>query len=237
MVDRHIDDGEVSEYGRHFVTEAKKLVGASDLVDVEKVITRVLGAVEGVETELAKARSQRSEVRTERGGTGEAEEVVREVVTRFHAYLRSLPKGTSFDFEAFFPGKKLGDVAALKPADLGAKAADVMRGFDVARNAGLDAFAPWKQEMAGARAALDGALSGKSGAANRSMTATAGLGAARAHFLKVYNQVAKPIVRGVLHELGRGEEYKLFFRDLTVQEGKARGGNGGEGNAEEEQAP
>ncbi|MDC3959456.1 hypothetical protein KEG38_36720 [Polyangium jinanense] len=228
MADRYIDDGEVSEYGRHFVTEAKKLVGASELVDVAKLIARVLGAVEAVETELAKVRSQRSEVRTERGGTGEAEEAVRDVVTRFHAYLRSLPKGTSFDFEAFYPGKNLGEVAALKPADLVTKAADVLRGFDVARNAGLDAFVPWKQEIAGARSALDAALSGKSGAANRSVTTTAGLAAARAHFLKTYNQVAKPIVRGVLNELGRGEEVRLFFKDLTVQEGRGRGGNGEE---------
>ncbi|MDI1449603.1 hypothetical protein [Polyangium sp. 6x1] len=228
MVDRHIDDREVSEYGRHFATEAKKLVEASELVDVAKVIARVLGAVEAVETEVAKAKAQRSEVRTERGGTAEAEETARDVVTRFHAYLRSLPKGTSFDFEAFYPGKNLGDVAALKPADLVAKAADVLRGFDVARNAGLDAFAPWKQEIAAAHAALDGALSGKSGAANRSVTATAGLAAARAHFLKTYNQVAKPIVRGVLNELGRGEELRLFFKDLAVQEGRGRGGNAGE---------
>ncbi|MDC3984890.1 hypothetical protein [Polyangium jinanense] len=228
MADRYIDDGEVSEYGRHFVTEAKKLVGASELVDVAKLIARVLGAVEAVETELAKVRSQRSEVRTERGGTGEAEEAVRDVVTRFHAYLRSLPKGTSFDFEAFYPGKNLGEVAALKPADLVTKAADVLRGFDVARNAGLDAFVPWKQEIAGARSALDASLSGKSGAANRSVTTTAGLAAARAHFLKTYNQVAKPIVRGVLNELGRGEEVRLFFKDLTVQEGRGRGGNGEE---------
>jgi len=229
MADRYIDDGEVSEYGRHFVAEAKRLVGATELVDVEKVITRVLGAVEAVENELARARNERSEVRTERGGTGEAEETLRDVVTRFHAYLRSLPKGTSFDFEAFFPGKNLGDVAAVKPADLVAKASDVLRGFDVARNAGLDAFAPWKQELTDARAWLDGALSGKSGATNRSVTATAGLVAARAQFLKVYNQVAKPIVRGVLNELGRGEEHRLFFKDLTVQEGKARGASGEEG--------
>ncbi|MDI3283094.1 hypothetical protein [Polyangium sp. 15x6] len=228
MADRYIDEGEVSEYGRHFATEAKKLVGASELVDVPKLITRVLGAVEAVETEVAKARNQRSEVRTERGGTSEAEEAVRDVVTRFHAYLRSLPKGTSFDFEAFYPGKNLGEVAALKPSDLKAKAADVLRGFDVARNAGIDAFVSWQQEIAGARSALDAALSGKSGAANRSMTATAGLAAARAHFLKVYNHVAKPIVRGVLNDLGRGEEVRLFFKDLTVQEGKARGGNGEE---------
>lgn len=228
MADRYIDEGEVSEYGRHFATEAKKLVGASELVDVEKLSARVLGAVEAVETEVAKARSQRSEVRTERGGTSEAEEALRDVVTRFHAYLRSLPKGTSFDFEAFYPGKNLGEVAALKPSDLKAKAADVLRGFDVPRNAGLDAFASWKQEIAAAHEALDGALSGKSGATNRSMTATAGLAAARAQFLKTYNQVAKPIVRGMLNELGRGEELRLFFKDLAVQEGKARGGNGEE---------
>ena len=40
------------------------------------------------------------------------------------------------------------------------------------------------------------------------------------------------MVRGLLDELGRGEEVRLFFKDLTVQEGKARSGNGEDGGAE-----
>jgi hypothetical protein len=225
MADRYIDYDEVSEYGRHAATEIKKLEGLSDIVNVALLVSRVLGAVENVETELKKARSERSDLRAERGSTADAEEGVRDIVGRFYYHLRSLPKSVDFDFDAFYQGKNLGDLASLKPADLRAKAASVLHGFDTAKNKSVAGFASWKQDITTAHQAIDDTLTGKGGAQNRAFVATASLVAAREKFLQIYNGVAKPIVRGLLNDLGRGEEYRLFFRDLTVNEG-AKSKNG-----------
>ena len=68
-------------------------------------------------------------------------------------------------------------------------------------------------------AALSIAITGKGDASADAFVATAELIAARKNFLHVYNRVAKPIVRGVLAHLGREDEFPLFFKDLTVNEG------------------
>lgn len=47
---------------------------------------------------------------------------------------------------------------------------------------------------------------------------TAGLSEAREEFLTLYNGVAKRLIQGVLIELGRKDEYELFFKDLLVNE-------------------
>lgn len=222
MADRYIDYDEVSEYGRHFVSEAKKLEGLSDLINVALLAKRVLEAVEAVEGELYKARGERSDLRGERGSTAEAEEEVRDVVGRFYYHLRSLPKSVDFDFEAFFAGKNLGDLTKLKPADLRAKAASVLHGFDVAKNKAIAPFGAWKNDITAAHQTIDDALTGKGGAQTRAFVANASLVSARDRFLKVYNGLAKPLVRAVLTEVDRPDEYRLFFRDLTVNESPAR---------------
>jgi hypothetical protein len=63
-------------------------------------------------------------------------------VGRFYYHLHSLPKSVDFDFDAFYQGKNLGDLASLKPADLRAKAASVLRDFDTSKNEETDAGAP-----------------------------------------------------------------------------------------------
>lgn len=218
MPDRYIDDNEVSEYGGHAAREIKKLAGLSELVDATKLAARVASAVGDVEVEVAKARGEKNELRDGRGATSGAEEACADVVTRFYHHLRSLPRSVDFSFDAFYEGQLLGDVAKLKPADLRAKAAYILSGFDAPKNKNVAAFAAWKSDIAAAHDALNDALSGKGSAQNRTYAATAGLVAARERFLQVYNGVAKPLVRGLLNDVGRGGEYRDFFRDLTAQE-------------------
>ncbi len=222
MSDGYVDYNEVSEYGRPLVSALSLLVGQSEFVDVVKLAAFVSSKVDDVETELQKARNDRSELRGERSDTAETEEAVRDVVTRFYHHLRSLPKSTHFDFNAFFPGNVMGDLSAMKPADLERKAADTLRGFDTDKNKTIAGFATWKVELNDTRLALSDALAGKGDATGKAFVATATLIEARKSFLHAYNKVAKPIVRGLLNQLGRGKELPLFFKDLAVNEG----GNG-----------
>jgi hypothetical protein len=231
MTDRYIDYFEVSEYGNNFCQQAVTLVGASDLCAVDKVIARVLGAVLAVEAERDKAGMKRSALRTGRGDTAAAEEQLRGQIRRFYHHLHSLPETVVFDFEAFFPGKQLNDLTHLKSADLQGRAADVLRGFNAEINKPVADFASWRKDLEAAHAALAEALGGKGGAVTNAVVATSALIKARSRFLEVYNGVAKPMIRGVLNDLGRGDQMRLFFKDLAVNEGGRKGGGA------EEEAP
>jgi hypothetical protein len=46
---------------------------------------------------------------------------------------------------------------------------------------------------------------------------------ARKRFVHVYNNVAKPLVRGVLGNVDRGDEFRHFFLDLQLNEGSNAG--------------
>ncbi|MBK9264014.1 MAG: hypothetical protein IPM54_29955 [Polyangiaceae bacterium] len=226
MADPYIDYREVSEYGRQFVSAVTPLAGQSELVDVVKLAALVSSAVDAVEAELQKATSDRSDLRGERTDTSEAAETVRDTVSRFYYHLRSLPKATVFDFEAFYPGQTMGDLSSMKPADLNAKAGEVLRGFDTDKNKNVAAFSTWKTELATAHQTLTNALAGKGNATGKSFVATAALVEARKTFLHRYNKVAKPIMRGLLAQLGREHELPLYFKDLAVNEGgKAKAPN------------
>ena len=219
MADRYIDYDEVSEYGKHFLNALPSLNGQSNLVDLAKLDALVSNAVHAVETELQKTKSDRSSLRGEREGTSGAADSLRDTIARFYHYLRSLPKTVDIDFNAFFPGQTMGEVANLKPADLASKAADILRGFDTPKNKSANVLLVWKTELDAAKTALSEAIAGKGGAAGDSFVATAALINARHDFLHVYTKVAKPIVRGLLAHLEREGELALFFKDLTVNEG------------------
>jgi hypothetical protein len=222
MADNYIDYFEVSEYGRYFIRESEKLVGVSPMVDISAVRERVDAAVQVVENELKKASVQRNDLRDDREGSTGAAAELQDTIERFYYYLRSLPKTHKFNFEAFFPGRNMGALARLKPADLGAKADVVLHGFDSASNADLPGATDWKNELAAARATLSAAIASKGGAAGGAVSATAGLQAAREDFLRIYNRVTKRIVRALLIDLGRESEYRRFFLDLQVSEGGTR---------------
>jgi len=65
-------------------------------------------------------------------------------------------------------------------------------------------------------------LSGKGGAQKKTFVATKTLITAREKFLALYNGVAKPIIRGLFHDIGRDGEYKQIFCDLKVSEGSTK---------------
>ena len=66
------------------------------------------------------------------------------------------------------------------------------------------------------------ALKSKQSARGTTVNATADLIAARERFIDLYTGVAKPLVRGLLNELGRTKEFELFFLDLQMNEGSPR---------------
>lgn len=219
MADRYIDYGEVSEYGKQFLKLLPALAGQSELVDVDKLGALVSSAMLAVETELQNATDDRSDLRGGRTETTEATATLRDTVSRFYYHLLSLPKTTDFDFDALFPGQTMGDLGHLKPADLVSKAADVLRGFNNEKNKSVAALASWKTELTTAHQTLSDAISGKSKTSGKAFVATAALVEKRKNFLHAYNKVAKPILRGLLAQLNRENEYELFFKDLTVNEG------------------
>jgi hypothetical protein len=219
MPDRHINYGEISEYGKQFIDQLPTVAGQSELVDVAKLGALVSSAMLAVETELQKTTDDRSDLRGDRTETVDASAALRDNVSRFYYHLRSLPKTTDFDFDALFPGQTLGDLGHLKPADLVSKAADVLRGFDTPKNKNVAAFASWKTDITTTCQTLSDAISGKSKTSGKAFVATAALVDKRKNFLHAYNKVAKPIIRGLLAQLNRENEYELFFKDLSVNEG------------------
>lgn len=219
MADRYIDYWEVSEYGHYCAQAVRTLVGASPLVDMEALVRRILAAVEAVEAEVQRAGLHGSSFRLGRGDSGQATKRLRDLLRRFHHHLQTLPP-EEIDLEAFFPGGKLDGVHRLKPADLLSRAEQVLHGFLVPANVDLPGVSTWQPVLQEARDALDAAIHGKQRAQYDSIVATKGMMAARERFLDLYNGVAKPLVRGVLRDLGRANEYRRFFRDLQVNEGR-----------------
>jgi hypothetical protein len=219
MADRYIDYWEVSVYGRYCASTVRTLVGASPLVDMEVLAQRILAEVEAVEAEMQRAGFHGSSFRMERGDSGQATKWLRDLLRRFHHHLKTLPP-KELDFEAFFAGRKLDGVHRLKPEDLVSRAETVLRGFLVPANAELPGASQWQGALQDAHDALDTAIHGTHRARNNSILATTDMVAARERFLELYNGVAKPLVRGVLRDLGRANEYRRFFRDLQVNESR-----------------
>jgi hypothetical protein len=218
VADAYIDYGEVSEYGRYFAAMLDTLIGASSLVDVADLKRRVLVEVEAVETEHRSALLQQSSVRGERGGTAEGVQATSGVLRRFHHHLQTLPPDVAVDRAAFFPRGGLGKLSRLKPADLLARASQVLSGFTADANAGLPDAARWQAEILAARTRLADALAGKHGAHHDKGLSVGALVAARERFLHVYNVMGKRLVHVVLADIGRLDDYPRYFLDLQVHE-------------------
>lgn len=219
-MDSYIDYHEVAQYGRYFHRHSESLVGASAVFNVEVLRQLVLSKVEAVEAALSETNTPRSVVRTERSGVEEASEELLGRLRRFYHYLRSLPASASVDVAAFFANGKLGRISKSKPEDLLSRADGVMRGFAAPASAGVPNAAEWQAEIAQSRTNLASVVEGKLGANNQTSTAVGSLMRARDEFLHVYNKVAKRAIRGLLAELGREHELRLYFRDMQVHEGR-----------------
>lgn len=215
MADGYIDYKEVGEYANHFTSEAKKLLGASPLVDVAALLQLVGADATRVASELQKAGVQRGGLRSSASDVKTLAESTGKVIEQFWSYLGSLD-GVKVDIQAFFTGGTLGKHAKLKPADMRSKAQSVLRGF--VANPKLPQGDVWQKRLTDSEAALGAALDGKGDAASGSITKTANLVAAREKFLVSYNGVAKRLVLGLLTALGREGEMGLFFKDLQVNE-------------------
>ena len=223
MSDLYIDYFEVDEYGTHFCTSAKSLIGVSTLVDVQLLIGSVEAAVKAVNAELDKAGVQRSILRDGSGDVEAKAEGARDVLSRFWSFLNSLDRDISVDREAFFKGDKQGTISRFKPADIKAKLHQAIAGFSADANKNLPDASKWQGKLEAARDALAAALETTSGSRGESIQASAALQNAREAFLTAYNGVAKRLILGLLISLGRRDEYESFFKDLQVNEGKAKG--------------
>lgn len=220
MADRYIDYLEVGEYGDHFVSQSQKLDGLSPLVDVPALRQKVQAAIDATDAELGNIGVHRGALRTDRDAAALAASEGKDMIQRFYYTLLGLPKSSGADVEAFFPGRLLGELAGLKPDDVKGRLNTLLKGFDTQANqAAAAALGSWKQDLQAGRDQLAAALAGKGGSQGTSITGTAALNTAREAFLRVYNKVAKKLVAGLLADLGREEELKLFFKDLAVQEG------------------
>lgn len=220
MADRYIDVLEVTEYGDFFLTESRRLVGASALVNVEALRAAVQSAKEKVEEERTRAGiAQKS---NDPQSVTEAAEALRGHLNRFYSFLNSLdPREDGVEVGKFFPGNVLDGLHQLKPADLKTRAQKVSEGFSLDAYKALALLEPWKKKLSQAEANLTDALSGKDSKKTEGSLLTASLSSAREEFLTAYNTVAKPLLRGLLNSLGRGEEFELYFKDLQVNESKS----------------
>ncbi|MRG96564.1 hypothetical protein [Polyangium spumosum] len=222
MADDHIDYGECGEYAAHFATEAQRLVGLSQLVNVQALIDEVMSVAGSVAAELAKQTQKKAVVRGDGANVADAAEEGRQELARFFKYLGTLDDDVVRDVNAFFPGGRQGDLKKLKPADVQKKIASVLTGFDAPTNTALPEGTKWKNKLTQAEHSLKIAIGQKTSAVGTKIVHTAELAAARKAFLKTYINVAKPLVRGLLARLGREDEFSLYFRDETVQESKPR---------------
>lgn len=217
MPDRYIDIYEVSEYGRYFLDRTAPLEDASPLVDMRLLRQRVLAVVEEAERQAGTIVVKRSTVRGGRGSIGVAAARVASDVRRFRHHLQAQPPEAGIDPEAFFPGGYI-TPTHHKPADLLAQGKGVLAGFEAPANIGLPSAAEWKATFTVACEALAGALASKHGASHVATEGTAEQAEARRQFLAVYNGMAKRLVRVVLQDVGRLQDYRLFFLDLQVNE-------------------
>jgi len=218
VADRYIDCREVSEYGRYTWVTLAQLVGASALADVAALRQRILAEVEAVEGEHGSTRTQKSGFRTGQEDVGEAAPDLADALRRFFHHLKTLPGTVAVDRKAFFPTGKLGKLHLLKPADVLARADEVLHGFTVPANATLAGAADWQRDVQTKRTTLSDALSGKHQARGSTSSSVGSLSAARERFLHVYNVLAKRLIYVVLADLGRLGEYRSFFLDLQVNE-------------------
>lgn len=221
-MDPYIDNHEVILYGRHFFRHVEPLIGASQVIDVEALRQLVLAKVNAVEAAMTGADTPRSEVRTGRDAVEESNQELLDRLRRFYHYLQSLPASANVDVGAFFANRKLGKLSHHNAEDLVARADTVMRGFTTPTSAGVPNASAWQADILLARTRLDDVVSGKHGASNTASTSGGSLAVAREEFLHVYNKVAKRAIRGLLAELGREDELRLYFRDLQVNESRAR---------------
>jgi len=223
MADDYIDFDEVFEYGEHAVLRGKKLEGAHPIVAMDHVGAILQQKIDKLAEVLGLAGIKRSDLRGGSTGRGNAAQEGREELRRFWNFILSLnPKEAPYDIGAFFKDGKLGSLAALKADDVKAKVASVLLGFGVPANANFPNATTWKAALTARLDALSGAASGHTGALAEKLASTGDLEKARLDFLGYYNGVAKPVVRALLNLLGRGDEYRSFFKDLTVNEGPAR---------------
>jgi hypothetical protein len=218
MADIYIEYWEITEYGGHFVDQARSLIGASPLVDVDHIRTLVSEAAAKVDAELEKAGLKPSDLRSGRGSTGVAAAAARKDLRRFFYYLLSLDDTVILDREAFFPGCRLGELKHVKPVELGGRLDQILLAFALPANRALPRRDAWETRLTATRNALFDALAGKGSAGRLSQQSLAGLRQARAEFLHLYNGVAKPLVRALLRALGRDHEYQLYFADLQVDD-------------------
>lgn len=219
MADKHIDNREIVEYGRYFLREVGRLLGLSPLVDIALLQQLVQAVVDAMEAALAVAQTQQSGTRSGRAGTAEAAADTVDALRRFHYHLKTLPRGTAFDLEAFFAGGTLGRIDRLKPADLLARVEYTLTGFATPANAGLAGAAQWLPVVQEARDALAAAIAAKQAARGNSKEAVGSVGEIRQRFLNLYNNVAKRLVWALLAEAGRLDDYRRYFLDLQVNEG------------------
>jgi hypothetical protein len=221
-VDTYIDNHEGVLYGRYFHRHSEPLVGASNVFNVGVLREIVLLRAENLHTAMTVADSPRSVVRTGRTEVDVASDEVLDRLRRFYYFLQSLPDSANVDVGAFFANRRLGNLSQQKPEDMMSRAETVLRGFTTPSSARVPNGVVWQTEIVDARTALADALVGKLGAANSTSTAVGSVARARAELLHVYNKVAKPAIRGLLAELGREGELRLYFRDLQVNEGRPR---------------
>lgn len=224
MADTHIDYNEVIEYGEHSIRELKKLAGLSQLVNVEFLIDLLKEVLIRFQEKRMQTTITQSRLRADRVDTEAAAAKMRDRITRFYSYLNSLdPEEVSFDLQAFFPGGNLGQLAALKPADVLAKADEVLRGFQAEENQSFPDRDNRLAKLLEAREALALALGEKEGKRGDAILDTSALNAAYEEFISLYSGTAKPVIRGLLNLLKRSDQLRLFFKDLQVNEGASAG--------------
>lgn len=217
MADDYIDDQEVSEYGEFFYEESAKLEGLSPIFNMKELRAVIRDGIDKFQAERKKLTEGKSELSSSQKDTKTAAEEARDVLTRFYSFLGSFKKGT-IDLSAFFPKGKLGELAPMKPADLKTKLETVALGFEAEKNKSFSQRDQWRKEIGDALFTLEGALDKKEGKRTDSQRDTNAKTVAYENFLTLYNGVAKHTVQGLLHLLGRVDEYKLFFKDLQVLE-------------------
>jgi hypothetical protein len=209
-------------YGRYFGRHSETLVGASIIIDVEALRQRVLLRTDSLEAAMTVADSPRSEVRSGRTHVDDASDEVLDQLKRFYHFLMSLPASANIDVGAFFANRKLGKISKHKPEDMLSRADTVLRGFTTPTGIMVPNGDVWQSDIVLVRTTLASSLEGKLGAETSSSTTVGSLARARQEFLHTYNKVAKPAIRSLLAELGRESEFRLYFRDLQVNEGSRR---------------
>jgi hypothetical protein len=237
FVDPYIDYHEAVQYGRFFYQNVTPLIGASDVFNVEALRQVVLRAVDAVEAGLTVSDTPKTVVRAGRGTVETFSEEMADRLRRFYYYLLSLPASANVDVAAFFADGKQGKLSQYKAEDMLSRADTALRGFTTPAGATVPNGTAWQADIVVARGSLANALEGKLGAANTASTSVGSLAQARTEFLHVYNRVAKPAIRGLLAQLGREDEFRIYFRDLQVNEDRARPGAPTEPGADPGTAP